>query len=41
MELICPMGAIDVVVSDRMPDGELRGVLEANDVEIMCPKTTR
>jgi DeoR/GlpR family transcriptional regulator of sugar metabolism len=41
MELICPMGAIDVVVSDRMPDGELRDVLEANDVEIMCPKTTR
>jgi hypothetical protein len=23
------------------PDGELREVLEANDVEIMCPKTTR
>jgi DeoR/GlpR family transcriptional regulator of sugar metabolism len=41
MELVCPPNEIDVVVSDRMPDRELRQVLLENDVEILCPETVK
>jgi len=41
MELVCPMDTIDVLVSDRMPDGELRDTLLKNGVEILCPETVK
>jgi DeoR/GlpR family transcriptional regulator of sugar metabolism len=41
MELVCPPSAIDIIVSDRMPDQELRDVLLENDVKLLCPETVK
>jgi len=37
MELICPLSALDVLVTDRMPQGRLAEALQENGVSILCP----
>ena len=41
MELICPLESINIVVSARMPDQDLREILTAHEVEILCPETVK
>ncbi len=40
LELVCPLGQIDILVTDRAPEGELRDALLAAGVKIMMTEDT-
>lgn len=40
MEMVCPMGEIDIIVSDALPEPSLRAEIEGHGVQLMTPETS-